>query len=93
MIDKMYALLCYLALVDVGEKQESPAPSYLAEKTVMLDAGLDAFGFLDYKNKEKVLDYLKHWKEAIPPIWQESYDMEMKAIEDLGFSFDDDETI
>ena len=64
---KQFAIMCYLVLMDHHADSYIEAhPDYLAEKMVMLDAGFNAYSFLDMPNQEKVRAWLEYWKYEMP---------------------------
>jgi hypothetical protein len=70
MTEQQFALLCFLVLMqDIKTK----APSYIEEKTMIMDAGYDAFGYLDINNQRKVIDYLKTWNMDVPQLIMENF--------------------
>lgn len=81
---EQYALICFVVLMDnYGTKDFR----YMEEKLTMLEDGLLAFAWLDFKNMEKVMKYLVQWKEEIPDEWAREYELQMTAKDQLGIDF------
>ena len=68
--DEMYALVCYLVIMD---KFMDKSPGYIFEKANMLQGGRDAFAYLDYKNMARAIDYCHRWHLEVPKEWDEEY--------------------
>lgn len=61
-----FALICFLALMQNGCGIDDHAPEYIQEKVRMLNAGYDAYGFLDRNNQRVVKNWYAKWKEELP---------------------------
>jgi len=61
-----FAMICFLVLMQNGGGLETKAPSYIAEKTFMLNAGYDAFAYLDIHNMRKACQWCHDWHVDIP---------------------------
>lgn len=56
-----------------GEGYINAHPNYVHEKLSILDAGYDAFGYLDPENQHQVIKWLKEWKYDTPDRIKEYY--------------------
>lgn len=66
--EEAFAALCYLTIMTGGGGLEDKAPDYVAEKMIMLNAGEQAFTFLDSRNKVRLAAYLHNWNVEKPEI-------------------------
>lgn len=68
---KQFATICYVILMAHRRPYHEKSPDYIEEKLVMLNAGYDAYGFLDRGNQQAVLNYCDVWRLKLPePIKQ-----------------------
>ncbi len=78
-----FAMVCFLTLMQNGGGIEDKHPSYIAEKTIMLRMGLDAFGFLDIKNMRGVVSWHTIWKVELPEKIKKEMKLQNKAEQEL----------
>jgi hypothetical protein len=50
----------------------------------MIDEGENAFGYLDYHNMKKAIDYCNYWHVPVPEAWQKEYDNQINAAKECG---------
>lgn len=75
------AILCYNILMSGNDGLESKSIGYMEEKAVMIEAGYEAYGFLDSNNQGRVLLWLKIKDYAVPdPIIKYYRDMATAII-------------
>lgn len=78
-----FATLCYLVLMDHhGDGVAEAHPNYASEKLPMIDAGYDAYVYLDRPNQETVKRLLTKWGYEEP-----------KPVKEFEKAFDDDGVI
>ena len=78
--EKLYATICFLVLM---QDEEMKHVYYVQEKMAMLDEGLNAFAWLDWKNMAKVIDYLRQYKLEIPEVWKKECDLQNAAAAEM----------
>ena len=67
--EKQFSAICYLVLMNHhGEGMINAHPSYIEEKLSMLNAGWDAYGYLDRLNQNEVKKHLTKWGYELPEI-------------------------
>lgn len=67
--EKTFSAICYLILMNHhGQGIQEAHPSYIEEKLSMLNAGLDAYGYLDSLNQAEVEKHLTKWGYEFPDI-------------------------
>ena len=81
--EKFYAMVCFLTIISTNTPWNEKAPGYLGEKHAMLDEGLDAFGYLDFGNMQKVVSYLLKFRIDVPQIWTDEIDAQIQAAREL----------
>ena len=65
--EKTFATICYLVLMNHhGQGIYEAHPHYVEEKLLMLNAGYDAYIYLDRSNQISVKNYLEQWKYELP---------------------------
>ncbi len=78
-----FAMVCFLVLMENGDGIEGKHPDYIAEKTVMLRAGLDAFGYLDINNMRRVVSWHTTWNVELPEKIKKEMELQNKAEREL----------
>ena len=76
--EKTFGAICFIVLMSNGGVETlayggymSKHPSYIDEKTILLEKGFDAYAHLDRTMQRKVIEYFKFWKLDLPePIQQ-----------------------
>lgn len=74
-----FAMICFLTLMQNGDGLIDKHPDYIEEKINMLQSRYHAFGYLDYHNMTKVIEYLKAWHIEIPEIIESEYKLQTEA--------------
>jgi hypothetical protein len=83
-IESIYPIICYLALVTSTDGKWDKHPTYLLEKTDLIQSGLDAFAALDFINQTRVIEYCRKWTVSVPKSWADYYDAQANAARALG---------
>jgi len=67
--EKQFSAICFLILMNHhGEGVMKAHPTYVEEKLAMLNAGFDAYGYLDSENQNEVKKFLMKWSYELPEI-------------------------
>jgi hypothetical protein len=82
--ESIYPIICYLALVTSTDGKWDKHPTYLLEKTDLIQSGLEAFAALDFINQTRVIEYCGKWSLPVPKPWANYYDAQAKAARALG---------
>lgn len=64
--DNMIALVCFAILSENDDGIVGKYPSWLEEKSKILMCGKNAFGWLDYHNQKKLIQWAKHCGVELP---------------------------
>jgi hypothetical protein len=79
----IFAMICFIALMQNHDGIYDKAPYYVAEKMVMLKCGADAFAFLDVKNQAVVVAYCENWgihlPEKVRNAWESNFPSQSKT--------------
>ena len=78
-----FALICFLILMENGEGIIDKSPSYITEKSYLLNAGTVAFGALDLHNKRKVRRWCDIWDVEMPQEAKDNLMAEEEAFKEL----------
>ena len=79
----IFARICFLCLMGHHDEGWRKAhPSYIDEKSNMLNDGFNAYGLLDRQNQELVKMYFSEWKLELPEVIKE-YEKEAIKIIDI----------
>lgn len=70
--DAMFAMVCFLVLMQNNNGIISKHPDYISEKLFMLKEGAYAYGMLDRGGQQKVLEWCRQWRLDLPE-WVEEY--------------------
>lgn len=79
----IFAMVCYLALMQGNGGMVKKSPDYINEKRTMLGAGYNAFAYLDIYNMGAVVNWMDVWKIELPKVVAEAYKREEEAAEKL----------
>lgn len=83
---QQFATICFLALMQGGGGLLDKSPSYISEKTDLLNRGVDAFAALDIHNRRKVMQWCVAWGVEMPKEIVEALKAEKEAMSDLLLS-------
>ena len=70
---EQFAAVCFIVLM---QGYITKHPTYIMEKLSMLQAGDNAYSYLDRNNQMAVLAYLNEWRYGLPPMI-EKYENEL----------------
>lgn len=76
----IFALVCFLVLMENGGGLIDKSPSYIVEKAPMMFDGLDAFAKLDIHNMRKALAWCDTWHVEVPSILRNALQREEEAL-------------
>lgn len=63
---ELFAFACYQVLIANNGGLADKHPHWMLEKMPMLEAGWDAFQYLDTNNQGRVMDWVSNWHIEVP---------------------------
>lgn len=81
--EPMFAMICFIVLMQNGAGLKDKAPVYVQEKSHILRAGYEAFAYLDIYNMRKVVEWHQIWKISLPDIAKKEMDAQEGALLEL----------
>ena len=82
MTPESFAALCFVCIINHHGNGwlQLAHPDYVEEKRIaMLNAGFDAYAFLDRENQLAIIGYFKYWKLELPDSVK-SYEKELRKL-------------